>query len=96
MNWPDTLDVNLVQSPLDVRVVNQAGPVQHEYYAFEGEGPNMLNVLNLLKPGQNEYWTIPDLLNQKSSEGFDLYSFIVSLGLSWPQHYIVIMRRPVP
>jgi len=95
-NWPDTQDVNIVQSPiLDVRLVDQPEPVQYEYYAFEGEGPNMLDVLNLLKPGENEYWTIPDLLNQKATEGFDLYFFIVSRGDAWPQHYIVIMRRPV-
>ena len=87
MNWPQTQDV---------RVVNESEPVQYEYYAFEGEGPNMLNVLNMLKPGQNEYWTIPDLLNHKAADGFELDSFIVSVGSGWPQHYIVIMRRPVP
>lgn len=96
VNQPDTVNVNVVQTPLAVRVVNGSEPAQYEYYAFEGEGPNMLGVLNLLKPGQNEYWTIPDLLTQKSAEGYELNYFIVSPGEHWPQHYIVIMRRPVP
>ena len=85
VNWPDTQDVNIVQSP----------PVQYEYYVFEGEGEQMLNINNLLSPGQ--YMDdIRNLLNDKSAEGFELNFFTVTRGHGPPHHYVIIMRRPVP